>query len=175
MQTLRGSGSWTMPDCENSSRTSPSSTRARSILSMPRGSLIPGGRRSLPQGGIQQVSSDLAQILAKIGDSSYRTISTCRRSARSADFNSTELFGARFLTTLNLNSQQPPDANSKLIINDIHYLSSTIGLTNGSTRTTGSVTRRLSVTQAGHINMRKVDGWQTLASKPIDQPIDLAA
>jgi putative transposase len=28
---------------------------------------------------------------------------------------------------------------------------------------------------SGHINMRKVDGWQTLASKPIDQPIDLAA
>jgi hypothetical protein len=25
------------------------------------------------------------------------------------------------------------------------------------------------------INMRKVDGWQTLATKPIDQPIDLAA
>jgi len=23
-------------------------------------------------------------------------------------------------------------------------------------------------------NMRKVDGWQTLATKPIDQPIDLA-
>jgi putative transposase len=28
---------------------------------------------------------------------------------------------------------------------------------------------------SGQINMRKVDGWQTLASKPIDQPIDLAA
>jgi transposase-like protein len=28
---------------------------------------------------------------------------------------------------------------------------------------------------SGHINMRKVDGWQTLATKPIDQPIDLAA
>ncbi|MET4484003.1 hypothetical protein ABIB66_008574 [Bradyrhizobium sp. F1.13.3] len=25
------------------------------------------------------------------------------------------------------------------------------------------------------INMRKVDGWQTLATEPIDQPIDLAA
>ena len=25
------------------------------------------------------------------------------------------------------------------------------------------------------ISMRKVDGWQTLATKPIDQPIDLAA
>jgi putative transposase len=25
------------------------------------------------------------------------------------------------------------------------------------------------------INMRKVDGWQTLATAPIDQPIDLAA
>jgi hypothetical protein len=24
-------------------------------------------------------------------------------------------------------------------------------------------------------DMRKVDGWQTLAIKPIDQPIDLAA
>ena len=24
-------------------------------------------------------------------------------------------------------------------------------------------------------DMRKVDGWQTLATKPIDQPIDLAA
>jgi len=23
--------------------------------------------------------------------------------------------------------------------------------------------------------MRKIDGWQTLAAKPIDQPIDLAA
>jgi transposase-like protein len=28
---------------------------------------------------------------------------------------------------------------------------------------------------SGQINMRKVDGWQTLASKPIDQSIDLAA
>jgi hypothetical protein len=28
---------------------------------------------------------------------------------------------------------------------------------------------------SGHINMRKVDGWQTLATEPIDQPIDLAA
>jgi putative transposase len=28
---------------------------------------------------------------------------------------------------------------------------------------------------AGQINMRKVDGWQSLATKPIDQPIDLAA
>jgi transposase-like protein len=28
---------------------------------------------------------------------------------------------------------------------------------------------------SGQINMRKVDGWQTLAVKPIDQPIDLAA
>ena len=28
---------------------------------------------------------------------------------------------------------------------------------------------------SGEINMRKVDGWQTLAAKPIDQPIDLAA
>jgi putative transposase len=28
---------------------------------------------------------------------------------------------------------------------------------------------------AGQINMRKVDGWPTLATKPIDQPIDLAA
>jgi hypothetical protein len=28
---------------------------------------------------------------------------------------------------------------------------------------------------AGQINMRKVDGWQTLATKLIDQPIDLAA
>src|SRR5271156_4349203 len=27
----------------------------------------------------------------------------------------------------------------------------------------------------GQINMRKVDGWQTLATSPIDQPIDLAA
>ena len=27
---------------------------------------------------------------------------------------------------------------------------------------------------SGQINMRKVDGWQTLAAKPIDQPIDLA-
>jgi hypothetical protein len=27
----------------------------------------------------------------------------------------------------------------------------------------------------GQIDMRKVDGWQTLATKPIDQPIDLAA
>jgi hypothetical protein len=24
---------------------------------------------------------------------------------------------------------------------------------------------------SGQINMRKVDGWQTLATKPIDQPI----
>jgi putative transposase len=28
---------------------------------------------------------------------------------------------------------------------------------------------------SGQINMRKVDGWQSLAIKPIDQPIDLAA
>jgi putative transposase len=28
---------------------------------------------------------------------------------------------------------------------------------------------------SGQINMRKVDGWQTLATVPIDQPIDLAA
>jgi transposase-like protein len=28
---------------------------------------------------------------------------------------------------------------------------------------------------SGEINMRKIDGWQTLAAKPIDQPIDLAA
>jgi putative transposase len=28
---------------------------------------------------------------------------------------------------------------------------------------------------SGQINMRKVDGWQTLATKPIEQPIDLAA
>lgn len=27
----------------------------------------------------------------------------------------------------------------------------------------------------GQINMRKMDGWQTLATKPIDQAIDLAA
>jgi hypothetical protein len=28
---------------------------------------------------------------------------------------------------------------------------------------------------AGQISMRKVDGWQTLATEPIAQPIDLAA
>ena len=28
---------------------------------------------------------------------------------------------------------------------------------------------------SGQINMRKVDGWLTLATKLIDQPIDLAA
>jgi hypothetical protein len=28
---------------------------------------------------------------------------------------------------------------------------------------------------SGQINMRKGYGWQTLATKPIDQPIDLAA
>jgi transposase-like protein len=28
---------------------------------------------------------------------------------------------------------------------------------------------------SGQINMRKVDGWQTLATKPADQPSDLAA
>ena len=28
---------------------------------------------------------------------------------------------------------------------------------------------------SGEINMRQVDGWQSLATKPIDQPIDLAA
>jgi putative transposase len=28
---------------------------------------------------------------------------------------------------------------------------------------------------SGQINMRKVDGWRTLATKPISQPIDLAA
>ena len=28
---------------------------------------------------------------------------------------------------------------------------------------------------SGQINMRKVDGWQTLATAPLAQPIDLAA
>jgi putative transposase len=28
---------------------------------------------------------------------------------------------------------------------------------------------------SGQINMRKVDGWQTLTTNPIHQPIDLAA
>ena len=28
---------------------------------------------------------------------------------------------------------------------------------------------------SGQINMRKVDGWQTLSTKLIDQPIDIAA
>lgn len=28
---------------------------------------------------------------------------------------------------------------------------------------------------SGQITMRKVDGWQSLATKPIDQPIELAA
>jgi transposase-like protein len=28
---------------------------------------------------------------------------------------------------------------------------------------------------SGQINMRKVDGWKTLATKPIDQPVDRAA
>src|SRR5207237_5375946 len=28
---------------------------------------------------------------------------------------------------------------------------------------------------SGQVNMRKVDGWKTLAAKPIAQPIDLAA
>jgi len=28
---------------------------------------------------------------------------------------------------------------------------------------------------SGQINMRKIDGWQTLATRTIDQPIDLAA
>ena len=28
---------------------------------------------------------------------------------------------------------------------------------------------------SGQINMRKVDGWKTLATKPIDQQFDLAA
>jgi hypothetical protein len=28
---------------------------------------------------------------------------------------------------------------------------------------------------SGQINMRKIDGWQTLATKPIDLQIDLAA
>jgi len=28
---------------------------------------------------------------------------------------------------------------------------------------------------SGQINMRKVDGWQTLVEKPSNQPIDLAA
>jgi hypothetical protein len=32
-----------------------------------------------------------------------------------------------------------------------------------------------SLLASGQINMRKVDGWQTLVTKPIDQPIDLAA
>jgi hypothetical protein len=32
----------------------------------------------------------------------------------------------------------------------------------------------LGVARSGQINMRKVDGWQTLATAPTDQPIDLA-
>jgi putative transposase len=28
---------------------------------------------------------------------------------------------------------------------------------------------------SGQISMRKIDGWRTLASKLLDQPIDLAA
>lgn len=32
-----------------------------------------------------------------------------------------------------------------------------------------------SLLASGQINMRKVDGWETLATQPIDQPIDLAA
>jgi putative transposase len=28
---------------------------------------------------------------------------------------------------------------------------------------------------SGQINMRKVDGWKTLATPPVAQPIDLAA
>jgi hypothetical protein len=28
---------------------------------------------------------------------------------------------------------------------------------------------------SGQISMRKIDGWQTLATQPIAQPIDLAA
>ena len=28
---------------------------------------------------------------------------------------------------------------------------------------------------SGQITMRKVDGWQTLSRKPVDQPIDIAA
>jgi putative transposase len=32
-----------------------------------------------------------------------------------------------------------------------------------------------SLLASGQISMRKVDGWQTLAIKPVDQPIDLAA
>jgi len=28
---------------------------------------------------------------------------------------------------------------------------------------------------SGQINIRKIDGWPTLATQPIDQPIDLAA
>jgi putative transposase len=27
---------------------------------------------------------------------------------------------------------------------------------------------------SSQINIRKVDGWQTLAARPVDQPIDLA-
>jgi putative transposase len=34
---------------------------------------------------------------------------------------------------------------------------------------------RRTLLASGQINMRKVDGWQTLATKPVDQPIDLAA
>jgi hypothetical protein len=28
---------------------------------------------------------------------------------------------------------------------------------------------------SGHINIRRVDGWRALDTKPIDNPIDLAA
>jgi putative transposase len=32
-----------------------------------------------------------------------------------------------------------------------------------------------SLLASGQIQMRKIDGWETLAAKPIAQPIDLAA
>jgi len=32
-----------------------------------------------------------------------------------------------------------------------------------------------SLLASGQIHMRKIDGWETLAAKPIAQPIDLAA
>jgi putative transposase len=46
----------------------------------------------------------------------------------------------------------------------------------------GAIARRIKTSRvlpsadtAAMLNMRKVDGWQALAAKPIDQQIDLAA
>ena len=53
----------------------------------------------------------------------------------------------------------------------LSYLSPTAGLATAE----GDTMLFWTLTESGQIVMRKVDGWQSLAEKPADQIIDLAA